>query len=56
MGIDVNGVVGNCLIEGMVLDEVEPNFMVKVVLLYVIPSAFVEVWLGVADEDWIEGL
>lgn len=50
MGVDVVWVVGDGLVEVVVLDEFKPAFVMEVVLVDVGQSAFVEVGLCVSDE------
>lgn len=55
MGIDKDWIVSHGLIERMVLDELKPLLVTDVVFAGIIPASFVEIGLGVTDEDCVEG-
>jgi hypothetical protein len=56
MWIDVDRIVSHSLIERMVLNELKPVLVADVVFARIIPAAFVEIGLSMADKDRVEGV
>ena len=56
MWIDVDRIVSHSLIERMVLNELKPILVADVVFAGIIPTAFVEIGLCMADKDRVEGV